>query len=281
MLIISDRDEMDDSTLRKFLELVHLHAGITMTHAKKTLLQGRIRPRIKKLGLESYSSYLDLMKTDKNEIQEFINLVTTHETSFFRTQRVWDYFNNDFLPKWIDDNPDKVLRIWSAASSTGEEVYTIGICCEEFRSQNAKFNYQILGTDISTTVIAQAIQGEYAGRSIENFKMNNKLLFEKYMNVKEDKYCVTNSVKSKIRFAPHNLYHRLPAPNDFDIVFLRNVLIYFEKSDQEKVVANIDKALSAPGVLVIGESESLNGLSTSLDFVSPLIYKKSGITSDQ
>lgn len=281
MQIISDRDEMDDSTLRKFLELVHLHTGITMTHAKKTLLQGRIRPRIKKLGLGSYTSYLDLIKNDKNEIQEFINLVTTHETSFFRTQRVWDYFNNDFLPKWSEENPDKVLRIWSAASSTGEEVYTIGICCEEFRSQNAKFNYQILGTDISTTVIAQAILGEYGGRSIENFKTNNKSLFEKYMNIKEDRYCVTSSVKSKVRFASHNLYNRLPAPNEFDIVFLRNVLIYFDKTDQEKVISNIEKTLCRQGVLVIGESESLNGLSTSLDFFSPLIYKKSEITNDQ
>lgn len=280
MLINTEYDEMNDSTLKAFLKLVHMHTGITMTHAKKTLLQGRIRPRIKELRLDDYTSYLDLIKNDKSEIQEFINLVTTHETSFFRTQRVWDYFYKDFLPAWIEDNPNKTLRVWSGASSSGEEVYTIGILCEEFRSLNAKFNYQILGTDISTDVIEFAIQGDYSGRSIENFKISNRPYFEKYMSANEEKYSIASSVKSKIQFVSHNLYDGPPENNNYDIVFLRNVLIYFEKNDQKKVVANVEKALLDQGILIVGESESLNGLSVSLDFVSPLIYKKRRIIHD-
>ncbi|MGZ3807984.1 MAG: CheR family methyltransferase [Bacteriovorax sp.] len=258
----AERNELDEIALEKFLELVHLHTGITMTHAKKILLQGRIGPRIKKLGLPSYASYIERLISDKAETQEFINLVTTHETSFFRTQRVWDFFNKEYLPEWSKNNPDKTLRIWSGACSSGEEVYTIGICCEEFRRKNSRFDYQILGTDISTSVVSIAEMGEYAGRSIESFKNGDAILFEKYLEKKGDRYRVSNELRSKIRFSTHNLYHAPTKVHSIDIAFLRNVLIYFSKEDQESVLFNIGKALIDRGVLVIGESESLNSINT-------------------
>ena len=272
MNTISDLSDMDNQTLEKFIKLVYVQTGITMTFAKKALLQGRIRPRINKLGLSDYNNYFDLLRNNKIEMQEFINLVTTHETSFFRTLRVWDYFYKDFIPNWIINNPDKILKIWSAASSTGEEVYTIGICCEEIRSLNSNFNYSILGSDISSGVVKTAIKGEYSGRSIENFKNKYSSLFEKYMEPFEGKFKVSSKVKSKIRFETHNLFHKHSSSNGFDIIFLRNVLIYFDQIDQVNVISNLDKALVNKGILIIGESESLSGLSTKFDFVAPLIY---------
>lgn len=267
-------EEMDESTLEKFLELVHSYTGITMSSAKKTLLQGRIRPRIKKLNLPDYISYIDYLKNDPIEKQQFIDIVTTHETSFFRTQRVWEFFQKEFLPNWFRHNSGKTLKIWSAAASSGEEVYTIGVCCEEFLAKNPLFSYQILGTDISTSVLDMAEKGEYAGRSIDNFKSSNADLFFKYLRDCGEKFRVREVLKSRIRFVVHNLSHKPPEANAFDIVFLRNVLIYFSAADQTKVLLNMGISLVNKGVLVIGESESLHGLKTSFDFKSPLIYQK-------
>lgn len=263
-------DEMDESTLEKFIKLVHLYTGITMSFSKKSLLQGRIRPRLKKLGLTTYQSYLDLISENKDERQEFINIVTTHETSFFRTARIWEYFCNEFLPAWFTENQNRSLKIWSAAASTGEESYTIAICCEEFREKNPKFDYQIIATDISTDVIETAKDGVYSGRSIENFKSNN-LLFKKYMIQGEDGFKIKSNTKLKIKFGTHNLYH-LSKESDFDIVFIRNVLIYFKPSDQEIVLANIRQAMRNEGILILGESESLNALKTPFDYLVPLVY---------
>jgi len=264
-----EEDEMDESTLEKFIKLVHLHTGITMSFSKKSLLQGRIRPRLKKLGL-TYQGYLDFLAENKNEKQEFINIVTTHETSFFRTTRIWEYFCNEFLPRWFAENQSRPLKIWSAAASTGEESYTIAICCEEFREKNPGFDYQIFATDISTDVIATARNGVYSGRSIENFK-SNVLLFKKYMLQADEGFKIKNNIQPKVKFGTHNLYH-LSKENDFDIVFIRNVLIYFKPTDQEIVLANIRQAMRNESVLVLGESESLNALKTSFEYIVPLVY---------
>ncbi|MDO9181300.1 MAG: protein-glutamate O-methyltransferase CheR [Bacteriovorax sp.] len=269
-----DLEEMDQSSLEKVLVLVHKYTGITMSVGKKTLIQGRLRPRIRKLGLSSYEQYLDYLNSHKNEAQEFVNLVTTNETSFFRTQRVWDYFTKDFLPSWTAKNPKKTLKIWSGAASSGEEIYTIGICCEEHRLRNIGFNYQIMGTDISSEVLVTAELGEYSGRSIENFKTSNRILFEKYMEPIKEVYRIRADVKSKIKFAIHNLFQIPVEQKNCDIIFLRNVLIYFDVKDQEKVLLNISKGLMNDGILIIGESESLNSLKTPFKYKLPLIYEK-------
>ena len=244
-----------------------------MASNKRTLLQGRLRPRIRTLGLSSYEQYFVYLTEHKSEIQTFINLVTTNETSFFRTQRVWDFFSKEFLPSWAERHRKEPLRIWSAAASSGEEVYTIAICCEEFRARNQSFSYQLLGTDISTNVLAIAEKGEYQGRSIDAFLSSNKQTFGKYLTPVGDAFRVADHVRGKIRFSTHNLFQQFPQANSFNIVFLRNVLIYFEPEDQEKVLQNVSRALLDNGTLVIGESESLSRLKTPFQFKSPLIYE--------
>jgi chemotaxis protein methyltransferase CheR len=273
-MINADLEEMDQSSLEKVILLVHKLTGISMGVNKKTLIQGRLRPRIRKLGFLSYVQYLDYLNAHKDEVQEFVNLVTTNETSFFRTQRVWDFFTKDFLPKWTAANPKTTLKIWSGAASSGEEIYTIGICCEEHLQKNPGFNYQIFGTDISSEVLATAENAEYTGRSIESFKTSNRPLFDKYMKPSKDTYRVSSEIRSKIKFGIHNLFHPPADRKNYDIIFLRNVLIYFEPKDQEKVLTNISKGLVADGILVIGESESLNSLNTSFKYKLPLVYEK-------
>jgi chemotaxis protein methyltransferase CheR len=216
---------------------------------------------------------LKCLNEDKNEIQNFINLVTTNETSFFRTQRVWDYLTNVFLPGWMKTNPRESLRIWSGAASTGEELYTIGICCEEFKAKNPLFTYSLIGTDIDTNVLATAEKGEYSGRSIEAFKNSNKAWFDKYLIPEGDGFKVIDSLRQKIKFTQHNLFNPPSQANTYHLVFLRNVLIYFEPEDCEKVLANISRALINQGTLVIGESESLSRLKTPFLFKAALVYE--------
>lgn len=269
-----DLEELDRNSLQKILKLVHQLTGITMGENKKRMLQGRLRPRMRIIGTNTYEQYLDYLDSHKSEIQEFINLVTTNETSFFRTQRVWDFFIKEFLAAWSVSSSQQTLKIWSGASSSGEEIYTIAICCEEHRQKNPEFNYQILGTDISTEVLAVAEKGIYSGRSIEAFKTTNRTLFDKYLVPVDDAFRIKPELKANIRFHTHNLYHIPAMKNHYDIVFLRNVLIYFEASDQEKVLGNMGSSLVDGGYLIIGESESLASLKTPFKYIQPLVHKK-------
>lgn len=254
---------LDSVEFKNILGLVYKLTGITLGESKKILVQGRLRPRLKKLGLDTYQNYFLFLKENKEEQQEFINLITTNETSFFRTTRVWDYFREEFLKNWDKGN---TLNMWSAASSTGEEAYSLAMSCEEETLRN----YQIYASDISSKVIKIAEQGEYQGRNIEAFKQNYAEFYRKYFS--EDR--VSEKLKSKIMFSTHNLFNPPFKKDFFDIVFLRNVLIYFESKDQEKVLENIYASLRKEGVLVIGESESLNSLKTNFTYIKPLIYIK-------
>lgn len=270
----TDLEDLNENSLRKALELVYKYTGISMSVNKRSLLQGRLRSRIKTLGFHSYDQYLEYLDTNKTEVQSFIDEVTTNETYFFRTARVWDYFNNVFLNEWYSANSDKTLKIWSGASSTGEEIYSIAICCEEFRSKNPGFNYHITGTDISSEVLKHAEAGEYSGRSIDLLKSSQPLLLEKYLIKKDEIYSYRPELKKNILFSYHNLFTLPSQTNVFDIMFLRNVLIYFNEKDQERVLNNVSKAVKLDGTLIIGESESLGALKTPFQFEQPLIYKK-------
>lgn len=267
-------NEMDQRVLEEAIQLIHFHTGITMHDQKKLLIQGRLRRRMRILNLETFEEYIQYLKGHKIEIEHFINAITTNETFFFRTARVWEQFNNLFLPEWYKNNPNSTLRIWSAASSSGEEAYTIAICCYEFKLKNPQFNFQIVGSDISTEVLNEARNAIYSGRAIESFRSENKALFERYLSDQGDGvFKVVDLLRKYVEFKEHNLFHTPRTINTYDIVFLRNVLIYFDGNDQEKVLSNIHKTLKSSGTLILGEADSLSRLKTSYVYSSPCFYK--------
>lgn len=270
-----DVTDIDQATLDEVIRLVHVHTGITMTDNKRVLLQSRLRRRLSALGLVTYEQYVTHLSQDKSEIQEFVNSITTNETNFFRTARVWEHFTKEFLPTWHKQNLRRPLRIWSGAASTGEEIYTIAMCCEEFRLLNPTFDYHVLGSDISTKALAMAKSGVYSGRSTDNLKISNAVMLTKYFDRDGDKYTVKAELKAKTEFIQHNLLNLPPKVRNYDIVFLRNVLIYFQARDQEKILANASRALVPCGTLILGESESLSNLQTKFLFKRPLIYENS------
>ncbi|HJV52596.1 MAG TPA: protein-glutamate O-methyltransferase CheR [Noviherbaspirillum sp.] len=268
-------EDMDAPTLRRALHLVREHTGITMTPVKQSMLQSRLRPRMRLLNIGTYEGYIHRLCEDEQERQPFIDAVTTHHTSFFRTPRVWHYFRDAFLPAWAERHAGRPLRVWSAAASTGEEVCTIAVCCEEFRRQQPGFNYEITATDIAADVLERARCGEYTGASVTAFRASQPELFERYNALAAaDRFMLAAPVRNRIRFSIHNLLQASPWPDAFDLVFLRNVLIYFKPDDIRGVVRNIAPALHEHGLLIIGEAESLTAMDVPFQFVQPQIYRR-------
>ncbi|GLQ98142.1 CheR family methyltransferase [Dyella mobilis] len=267
-------DDVDRPTRQALLASVHRHTGITMTEKKWPLLQGRLRRRLQALSLDSYRDYLDVLDSRADEATYFIDLVTTNETSFFRTPRIWDYLWQQFLPRWHNEHAGSILQIWSAAASSGEEAYSLAMLCEEYRERHPAFRYRILATDIAKYVVGAGEIGLYQGRSIDGLRRSRPAFFEKYFAKIDDRFAVVPALRANVSFREHNLYRRLADPLRIDLVLLRNVLIYFDDAGQQAVVDNVASSLVPDGVLIIGESESLSRHRTGFDFEQPLIYRK-------
>lgn len=267
-------DNIDDACFDGLKSLIHKLTGITIKQERQIMLVGRLRPRLRALEISSYPEYLEYVRANKSEHEEFVNKVTTNETYFFRTPRVWEYIEQSFLPEWQAAKSSSTLQVWSAASSTGEEAHTLGIFLEHFRKSNPGVDYRIHGTDIDTTVVEKATQGLYKGRSVERFRQTRPDMFKRYMAGNDDDgFRVLPDIKSRMNFTQLNLFDSPLDGAGFDLIFLRNVLIYFTKEDQEKLMSALARRIKPEGTLIIGESESLNSLNTGFEAVKPTIYK--------
>jgi chemotaxis protein methyltransferase CheR len=267
---------IEPSTLSALLALVRQHTGISMTDRKSTLLERRLRPRMLALNIRSYQSYVQRVRDDRDEVPHFIDLVTTNDTLFFRTQHVWDYVEQTFLPDWWRAHPGATLKVWSAAASSGEELYSIAMLCDQFQQANPAFRYQILATDISRQILAAARAGKYAGRSVERLLASHPDWVDKYFGAAGDGLRVAEALKRHVTLAQHNLLAPLspPAPFDhaFDLVFLRNVLFYFDRAYQQTVLRQVQQSMAPNARLILGESDSITGFDAGLRFERSLIY---------
>lgn len=257
-----------------FFRLTHDFTGITIRPERRSMLEGRLRKRLRHLNLDNFTDYLDYIKRQPEEREGFINAVTTNETYFYRTPRVWEYIEEKFLPCWYAANKGKTINVWSAASSTGEEAHTLGIFMQQFKDANSGFEYRVKGTDIDSSVVEKARAGIYNGRSVERFRVARPELFSQYLKGSDDDgYAIQPGIKSRLEFTLFNLFSVNASAQEFDLVLLRNVLIYFNREDQEKVMATVHKRLKPGGVVIIGESESLNNINTSFEYIAPTIYQ--------
>lgn len=267
----------ENHELNQLILMIYSLTGIKLTEQKKTMILRRITPNMKKLGVTEISDFCNRVQSSELLKQELINAITTNETQFFRTKRVWDFFKDEFLINWYNKNPKNELNVWSCASSSGEEPYSIAILCEEFKKSHKNFQYKIMATDIATDEIAKAENGKFSEKSVKSIDQKFPLEISEYFNkTNSDEYEIKSFLKKNIIFKQHNLFSTLKTDQLFDIAYLRNVLIYFEKQDQQKVINHIEKKLLDSGILILGESESLNNQLPSLIYQSPLIYKKVG-----
>lgn len=274
-------DLLNEASYQDCLGLIHQLTGITVGPNRHSMIQGRLRRRMREVRIADFETYLNYVKNSESEKPFFIDLVTTNETYFFRTPRVWDYLSQEMIPSWHIKNPGQIFKVWSAACSSGEEAHSLAIVCEEFKEKNPSFQYQILATDISQEMVALASAGMYSGRSIESFREQKANLFQKYMKPSGDKFHLSAAIRSRMQFRTHNLFQPLYPQEVFQLILLRNVLIYFTREDQEKVLAHLSGQLAPEARLIIGESESLAYIQCNFSFVMPLVYELQAIQQKQ
>lgn len=265
---------MSDGDFSKLRAIVHRNTGITIGETRKTMLVSRLRRRLREVNEPSFAAYISRLSRDPEEMQELTNRVTTNETYFYRTPRVWDYFQGVFIPEYLANGQNRRMRVWSAAASTGEEAHTIGAILEQQRLANPGFDYSVLGTDVSSRVLEVAQKGVYNGRSIARFRKEQPELFARQMAGSDAAgYRAVPQVRARLKFKLHNLLEKLGGTSPFDAVFLRNVLIYFTDEDQERILRHVRDLIKPDGILFIGESETLNNLQTGFEQLAPIIYR--------
>jgi len=265
---LSDRDYSVIS------ELLFKRSGISLGSTKKALVASRLYKRVQLHGFSSYGSYFDhlLSGMEPDELQTVVNLLTTNETYFFREP---DHFER--LSALAQAAPKhKTFRVWSAACSSGEEVYTIAMTLQELSRKGRCPPWEVRGSDLSTIVLEKARAGLYSldrtgGISPELMKR----YFLKGCGPHEGQILVSQELRDKVDFAQINLIDPLPSFKPFDVIFLRNVMIYFEAPIKRKVVKQLMSALSPNGVLFVGLAETLNGLVDGLVSVGPSVYQLS------
>ena len=265
---------MSDGDFFKLRAIVHQNTGITIGESRKSMLVSRLRRRLREVNEPSFASYISRLSKDTREVQEMVNRVTTNETYFYRTPRVWEYFDIEFLPAFRAKGLNRPLRVWSAAASTGEEAHTIGTILEQYRLSDPGFDYSVLGTDVSSRVLDVAHRGVYKGRAIARFRTEKPELFAARMVGNDaEGYRVAPQIKTRVKFKLHNLLECLGGTSPFDAIFLRNVLIYFTNDDQETILRNVRDLIKPDGILFIGESETLKNLNTDFEQIAPIIYR--------
>lgn len=260
-----------DQEFAVFQRLIYKLAGISLSDAKRALLVGRLSKRLKHFRLDTFSQYYQLLSSGQppDEVQRMVDLLTTNETYFFRESAHFDFLRDTILPAWRGKPP---FRVWSGAASSGEEAYSIAMVLAEHLQTTS---WEILGSDISLTVLAKAAAGLYplerTGGVPPNFLKKYCL---KGVRAQEGNFIIRPELCRRVRFEQINLTRPISGIGAFDVIFLRNVMIYFDAATKRQVIANMLPSLKPDGYFIVGHSESLNGLTDSLVPLRPTIYQR-------
>lgn len=254
------------------------HTGIVVDDDKFDMFYSRLARRLRKLSLSSFHEYCELIKAghSNNEVLELVNCITTNLTAFFRENHHFEFLGNVALPEAIKKNrAHRKIRIWSAGCSTGEEPYSLAMTLLESMPDIQQWDVQILATDIDSNVLQKAADGIYTMESVKDFSPARlKRFFMRGKGSHEDKVRVKEEVKKLIKFGKFNLIEDWTMPEPFDIIFCRNVIIYFDKKTKQKLVSRYANTVADGGYLCIGHSESLFRISDSFELVGQTIYRK-------
>ena len=247
-------------------------AGINLNE-KKVLVQGRLDSYMQRKGYHSYDEFMDRVERFPTgpEAEDLMNALTTNHTYFWREYEQFLFLKQEVLPEL--KNRTKDWHIWCAASSTGEEPYTLAMLCMDFLGlEHAEWDTKILATDIDTKVLEKAVRGVYAKNSVEQLQHNYVRRFFKQINPEE--YQVREELKREVIYRQLNLMNPLPFRNPLHVVFIRNVMIYFDEPTKERLLANIYEKMAPGGYLFIGSTESMSQSNTRFRYIKPSIYRK-------
>ncbi len=275
---------MRDHEFEQFSAFIYEEAGIKMPPAKKTLLEARLQKRLKALGLQSFKEYADLVFSEAGREQEIVHLIdviTTNKTDFFREPHHFDFLTKEAIPamqklRGAGESSLNPFRIWSAGCSTGEEPYTMAMVLAEYAETNTGFRFSITASDICTQVLRTAANGVYVEERTDTIPLPLK---KKYLLRSKDKtkgvVRIIPALRSLVSFKRVNFMDdHFGIQERQDVIFCRNVIIYFDKQTQATLMKKFHRQLHPGGYLFIGHSETLNGLDVPFKQVGNTVYRK-------
>ncbi|MDR2767949.1 MAG: protein-glutamate O-methyltransferase CheR [Treponema sp.] len=269
-----DENFFPDSDFEAYRTLIYNESGIHFTSTNRSILESRLRDLLRGKNISTVKEYLGLISSDKEELKFFLDSITTNLTRFFRNQAHFDAMEHFVIPELLKikrETGNNIVRVWSAGCSTGEEPYTIAMLLSEILP--SAYQFEITASDISLKCLMSAKEGFYGDSRITGIP---DAYLKKYFDKVEGGYKVHAGLQSKIRFDYHNLKND-SAQRGLDIVFCRNVIIYFDEAAQMAVINRFWDAMANKSFLFIGHSESLFGMETKFEFVKTqwaTLYKK-------
>jgi chemotaxis protein methyltransferase CheR len=271
---MADVEFLNDADFEQYRTLIYAESGITFTPTNRSILESRLKERLREKQVDSVKTYFGVIQRDKEELKGFLDSITTNLTRFFRNQAHFDALEKHVIPELINNirkNSPGTIKIWSAGCSTGEEPYTLAMLLSEILPPAWKF--EILASDISLKCLMTAKEGFYADSRVVGIPDN---YLAKYFDKVDGGYKIHADIQSKIRFDYHNLKNDSQQRN-LDIVFCRNVIIYFDEVAQTAVINRFWDSMAAKSFLFIGHSESLFGMDTKFEFLKTewaTLYRK-------
>ena len=269
--------DITDREFNRLVAFMHDNYGINLA-AKRVLIQGRLGNMLRDRGFKSYDEYLDAVMADTSgaEVTTILNKLTTNHTFFMREPEHYTYLKDVILPYVVSNAKTKEIRIWSAGCSSGEECYTTAMLLSEyFGAEKSKWDTRILATDISHSVMDKAKRGVYSSDGMKGLSQEWKSKY--FKKVGDDSFEICQQIKNEIIFKPFNLMD--PMPNSFkarpfDLIFCRNVMIYFDQPTKNALVNRFYDVIKPGGYFYIGHAESIPRGETKFDYIKPAIYRR-------
>ena len=273
---------LNNRELERVSNFIGAEIGIQLPSSKHTLVEGRLRKRLRTLGFADFKSYLDHAldgAESESERLHLIDAITTNKTDFFREPEHFDYLIQHALPE-MEKNREidgrRELNLWSAGCSSGEEPYTLSIVMHEAAEKISGMRFSILGTDISQSCLQTAARGIYTENRVESvpLKLRQKY-FLRSRDPADELVQMGDELRSRVNFASLNLMSRVYNINHkMDVIFCRNVMIYFNNEIRKELIDRFENSLLPGGYLFVGHSESLNGINSRFKLVAPMVYQK-------
>ncbi len=265
--------ELTDKQFRKVSQIVHELCGIYLKEGKEALVRARLMKRLRALGMESFDAYINYIESEQGqeELGLMVDVMTTNKTSFFREPAHFDFLRDQVLPH----ARQRRMRFWTAACSSGEESFSLAILLRETIPDIDFRDIKILATDISGRMLERARAGLFSEETLRDLP---KGLLPKYFSKVKDRsppmYRLKENVRSMVRLARLNLMEPWPMKGPFDVIFCRNVMIYFDRPTQQRLIHRFWNLLDAGGYLFVGHSEGLSAISHKFNYIRPAVYRK-------
>ncbi len=276
--LLAESAHLTESQFQQISQLVKQTCGINLHDGKKELVKARLAKRLRQTGLGSFEDYLNHVRDDDTgaEMTSMLDSISTNLTQFFRENAHFEFLKTTLIPALAKKKREQAkLRIWSAGCSSGEEPYSLGILLRQEFPELVNWDIRILATDLSTRVLAKAREGVYDHERLRD--VPSKWISDCFTRLGprgRAHYKVNNPVRQMITFGRLNLMERWPMRGPFDVIFCRNVMIYFDKPTQGRLVQRYWDILDSGGMLFVGHSESLTGTNHRFKYVQPAVYQK-------